>query len=58
MQRTAQAGSKYVHAYPSLAGPWQVSTQGGVQPRWRTDGRAMYYLDHKADVVSPCSPLK
>ncbi|MBF8301045.1 MAG: prkC 14, partial [Acidobacteria bacterium] len=23
---------------------WQVSTAGGVQPRWRPDGRELFYL--------------
>jgi Tol biopolymer transport system component len=26
------------------AGRWQVSTAGGVFPRWRSDGRELYYL--------------
>ena len=25
-------------------GKWQVSTDGGIQPRWRYDGREVYYL--------------
>ncbi len=25
-------------------GQWQVSTAGGLFPRWRTDGRELYYL--------------
>jgi eukaryotic-like serine/threonine-protein kinase len=27
-----------------LGGHWQVSTAGGVFPRWRRDGRELYYL--------------
>ncbi len=26
-------------------GQWQVSTAGGIQPRWSPDGRELYYLD-------------
>ncbi len=26
------------------AGKWQVSVAGGVQPRWRRDGRELYYV--------------
>ena len=25
-------------------GQWQVSTVGGISPRWRLDGRELYYL--------------
>ena len=36
-----------------LAGQWQVSTAGGVQPRWRGDGRELFYesLDRKLMAV-------
>jgi len=27
-----------------LGGKWQVSTGGGVEPRWRGDGRELFYL--------------
>jgi Tol biopolymer transport system component len=26
-------------------GQWQISTDGGIQPRWSPDGRELYYLD-------------
>ncbi len=26
-------------------GQWQISTNGGIQPRWSADGRELYYLD-------------
>ncbi len=26
-------------------GQWQISTAGGIQPRWSPDGRELYYLD-------------
>ena len=28
----------------AAAGQWQVSTAGGIHPRWRSDGRELYYL--------------
>jgi serine/threonine protein kinase/Tol biopolymer transport system component len=34
----------YVRPFPPAAGKWQVSTQGGVQPVWRSDGKELYYL--------------
>ena len=29
---------------PAASGRWQVSTTGGVQPKWRADGKALFYL--------------
>ncbi len=33
-----------VQAFPSAAGKWQVSTAGGTQPRWRADGKELYFI--------------
>ena len=33
----------YVQPFPSGAGKWQISTNGGVFPRWRHDGRELFY---------------
>ncbi|HKT61120.1 MAG TPA: hypothetical protein VJQ46_13800, partial [Gemmatimonadales bacterium] len=34
----------YVRAFPATtAGRWQVSNGGGFQPRWSSDGRALYF---------------
>jgi hypothetical protein len=33
--------------YPGAAGKWQVSVGGGTEPRWRGDGKEMFYLDSK-----------
>ncbi|HEV8486662.1 MAG TPA: hypothetical protein VGV87_24160, partial [Blastocatellia bacterium] len=43
----------YVRPFPAAAGKWQVSTGGGEQPRWRRDGRELFYLsaDHKLIAV-------
>jgi Tol biopolymer transport system component len=27
-----------------VAGKWQVSTAGGAQPRWRADGKELFYV--------------
>jgi DNA-binding winged helix-turn-helix (wHTH) protein/Tol biopolymer transport system component len=35
----------YVREFPSGGGPWQVSTRGGTQPRWRRDGREVFYVE-------------
>ncbi|MEO8435460.1 MAG: protein kinase, partial [Pyrinomonadaceae bacterium] len=39
----------YVRPFPAAAGKWQVSIDGGEQPRWRGDGKELFYLsaDHK-----------
>jgi Tol biopolymer transport system component len=34
----------YVQSFPAGSGKWQVSTSGGVQPRWRRDGKELFYL--------------
>jgi serine/threonine protein kinase len=34
----------YVQPFPSGAGKWQVSTNGGHFPRWRRDGRELFYM--------------
>ena len=34
----------YVTTYPQASGKWQVSRDGGTEPRWRGDGKEMYYL--------------
>jgi eukaryotic-like serine/threonine-protein kinase len=34
----------YVVAFPGLSGKWQISAAGGTQPRWRRDGRELFYL--------------
>jgi serine/threonine protein kinase len=33
----------YVQPFPSGAGKWQISTNGGMLPRWRRDGRELFY---------------
>ncbi len=34
----------YVRPFPGGGGKWQVSTRGGSQPRWRRDGKELFYL--------------
>ncbi len=43
----------YVQSFPDKRGKWQISSAGGAQPRWRRDGRELYYLafDRKMMVV-------
>jgi hypothetical protein len=30
--------------FPKPTGKWKVSTDGGVEPQWRRDGRELFYL--------------
>ncbi len=34
----------YVRPFPSGAGRWQISPNGGTFPRWRSDSKELYYL--------------
>lgn len=34
----------YVRPFPKAGGEWQVSTSGGTQPRWRLDGKELFYV--------------
>jgi serine/threonine protein kinase len=34
----------YVTTFPGAVGQWQVSRGGGTEPRWRADGKEIYYL--------------
>jgi len=34
----------YVRPFPSGEGKWQVSTHGGLFPRWRRDGKELFYM--------------
>ena len=40
-----ESGSRqiYVRPFPDGPGKWQVSVNGGVDPRWRSDGKELYY---------------
>lgn len=34
----------YVRPFPGPGGKWQISTQGGVHPVWRRDGKEIFFL--------------
>ena len=34
----------YVRAFPAQDARWQISTDGGVEPRWRRDGKELFYV--------------
>ena len=34
----------YVQSFPKPGAKWQISTTGAVQPRWRRDGKEIFYI--------------
>jgi len=42
----------YVTEFPSGQGKWRVSPDGGSLPRWRPDGRELYYLSATNQMVA------
>ena len=42
----------YVTSFPEGHGRWQVSTGGGEQPRWRGDGKELFYLSSDAKMMA------
>jgi eukaryotic-like serine/threonine-protein kinase len=42
----------YVTSFPGAQGKWQVSTGGGEQPRWRGDGKELFYLSSDAKMMA------
>ena len=46
----------YVTSFPDARDKWQVSTGGGEQPRWRGDGRELFYLSSDGKMMA--TPVK
>lgn len=46
----------YVMPFPRSAQKWQVSHNGGVQPRWSRDGSELFYLDRDGQLMSVPMP--
>jgi Tol biopolymer transport system component len=42
----------YVTTFPVAGRRWQVSSNGGVYPEWRADGREIVYTDISGDLVA------
>ncbi len=34
----------YVQSFPPTGGRWQISTDGGIEPSWNTNGKELFYL--------------
>jgi Tol biopolymer transport system component len=42
----------FVTSFPAPAEKWQVSTDGGTMPRWRRDGRELFYVSLDGRLMS------
>jgi dipeptidyl aminopeptidase/acylaminoacyl peptidase len=42
----------YVSPFPSVNGKWQVSSAGGQEPRWRRDGKELFYLSPEGKLMA------
>jgi Tol biopolymer transport system component len=42
----------YVQTFPRSGSKWQISTGGGAQPRWRRDGRELFYISPERKVIA------
>jgi serine/threonine protein kinase len=46
----------YVQPFPASAGKWQISTNGGSDPIWRSDGKELFYLATDGKIMA--EPVK
>ena len=42
----------YLRPFPDAGGKWQVSIGGGSQPRWRPDGKELFYIAADARLMA------
>jgi serine/threonine protein kinase len=42
----------YVSPFPTGNGKWQVSSAGGEEPRWRHDGKELFYLSAEGKMMA------
>jgi Tol biopolymer transport system component len=42
----------YVTTFPTAAGKWQVSRGGGTEPRWRGDGKEIFYIGARGTLTA------
>lgn len=48
----------YVAPFPGPGGKWQVSAAGGTSPRWRPDGKELFYLAPDGRLTAAAVDLK
>jgi Tol biopolymer transport system component len=42
----------YVQPFPTASTKWQISTNGGSMPRWRADGKELYFIASDAKLMA------
>jgi len=42
----------YVSPFPGANGKWQVSSAGGQEPRWRQDGKELFYISSDGKMMA------
>src|SRR5437667_12530984 len=42
----------YVQPFPGPGGKWQVSNEGGTQPRWNRNGKELFYISADGKLMS------
>jgi Tol biopolymer transport system component len=52
VSRESGADEVYARTFPGPGGQLQISTGGGVQPRWSRDGRELFYLEPSGMLMS------
>jgi eukaryotic-like serine/threonine-protein kinase len=45
-------GEIYVTSFPDAAGKWQLSRGGGTEPRWRGDGKEIFYISPSGTLMA------
>ncbi len=48
----------YVRDFPDGANPWQISADRGTMPRWRRDGKEIYYTEGRKLMAVPMNGFK
>ena len=42
----------YVQPFPAANAKWQISTEGGTMPRWRADGKELFFIAPDAKLMA------
>jgi len=42
----------YVQSFPLSGAKWQISTSGGFEPKWRRDGKELFYLSLEGKITA------
>lgn len=42
----------YITPFPGGGAKWQVSTAGGTIPKWRKDGKELFFLDNADNIMA------